>query len=421
MTGGERERERGPGGAAPAGGGRGPGGAAPAGGGHGLRARLPRTPRGRFAAGLAAVVVLFAAAIAILDRLAPAPQGPKSSSFATAPEGLAAYADLLRRAGHPVERRRRDLAGDRLSPERTLVVLDPRAVPPEEARAIGAFVRAGGRLVAGGTSGTAWLEGALGEAPEPGDERDGDARALVPVPETAGVATVGGPGLAGWERAGSALPVLGPPEAPLAVLAVRGAGRALLLASAAPLQNPGLQRADNAALALAAAGPAERPVVFLETVHGYGAATGLAALPADARWMLAGLLLAGLLFAWSHARRLGPPEEEERPLPPPRADYVDALAGALVRTKRPAEVAGPLRAAARERLARRAGLPAGAGDGALREAAERFGLPADETAALLEAPTDLDGALAAGRAHARLGDAVAAGRAHARPGEELRR
>ena len=376
---------------------------APAGGERGLRSRLPRSPRGRLAAGLAAVVVLFGVAVVVLDRLTPAPQGPDSSSFATSPEGLAAYADLLRHAGHPVERRRRELARERLSPERTLVVLDPRGLPPEEARAIGAFVRAGGRLVAGGTSGTAWLEGALDEAPEPGAERDGDARPLVPVPETAGVATVSGPGLAGWGRAGAALPVLGPPEAPLAVLAVRGRGRALLLASAAPLQNRSLRRADNAALGLAAAGPAERPVVFLETVHGYGTASGLAALPADARWLLGGLLLAALLFAWSHARRIGPPEENELPLPPPRADYVDALAGALVRTGRPAEVARPLRAAARERLERRAGLPADASDGALREAAERFGLPADEAAALLQAPRDLEGALAAGRAHARLG------------------
>jgi len=372
---------------------------------RGLRARLPRSPRGRFAAGLVALVLLFAAVVVVLDRLTPTPRGPESSSFATSPAGLAAYADLLRRAGHPVERRRRDLAGERLPPDRTLVVLDPRALPPEEARAIGGFVRAGGRLVAGGTSGTAWLDGALGEGPEPGAERDGDARALVPVPETAGVATVRGSRLAGWARSGSALPVLGPPEAPLAVLAVRGRGRALLLASAAPLQNQHLRLADNAALGLAAAGPAGRPVVFLETVHGYGAATGLATLPAGARWMLAGLLLAGLVFAGSHARRLGPPEEEEPSLPPPRADYVDALAGALVRTKRPADVAGPLRAAARERLAHRAGLAAGAGEDALREAAERFGLPADEAAALLGAPRDLEGALAAGRAHARLVEA----------------
>jgi hypothetical protein len=137
-------------------------------------------------------------------------------------------------------------------------------------------------------------------------------------------------------------------------------------------------------------------------VHGYGEATGLAALPGRARWALLLLALAGLAFCWSRARRIGPPEEAERPLPPPRADYVDALAGALVRTRRPAEVARPLRAAARDALARRAGLPGDAPEAELREAARRAGLGGAETAGRRRAPEDLDGALAAGRALARL-------------------
>ncbi len=142
--------------------------------------------------------------------------------------------------------------------------------------------------------------------------------------------------------------------------------------------------------------------MFLETVHGYGEETGLAALPARIWWMLLGLLLAALAFAWSHARRIGPPEDEERPLPPARGEYVDALAGALARTRRPAEVARPLREAARERLAARAGLPPGAGDDELRAAGERFGLDEDEVRALVTAPVDRDGALAAGRAYSKL-------------------
>jgi hypothetical protein len=171
----------------------------------------------------------------------------------------------------------------------------------------------------------------------------------------------------------------------------------IVLADASPLQNRGLAAQDNAAFALALSTPGE-PVTFLETVHGYGAATGLGALPAGARWGLLGLLLAGLAFAWSHARRIGPPEDAERPLPPPRADYVDALAGSLARTGRPAEVARPLRAAARDGLARRAGLGPDPGDEELRAAAARMQLGDAETAALLREPEDLQGALAAGRA-----------------------
>jgi len=298
-----------------------------------MTAWIPRTPRGRLWAGLAAATAIFCAAIVIIDRLAPAPAGPRSSSYATAPAGLAAYADLLRRAGHPVLRRQRPVAEERVAPGSTLVVLDARAVAPDEARAIGAFVRGGGRLIAGGTRAAPWLDRALGteeltRVPTPG----GAARPLAPVPEIAGVSEVRTADGGAWASLGPALPVLGRPDEPLAVVVRRGRGRALLLADASPLQNRLLGAADNAALGLAAAGRPARPVVFLETVHGYGSATGLAALPARAKWVLAGLLLAGLALVWSRARRLGPPEEEELPLPPPRADYVDALAGALLRT-----------------------------------------------------------------------------------------
>ena len=360
--------------------------------------RGPQSPGGRFALGLVAALGAFSLLVLAIDRLAPQPEGPDSSAYATSPAGLAAYADLLTRNGVRVERRRRPV-GEGAPPARgTLVVLDPRAVDAEEAGAIAAWVRAGGRLVTGGRRGVAGLAGRISE-PLPA-RADGGTRSvpvLAPVPETAGVrsvrAVVGGE----LHSIGGALPLLGTPDAPLATVTRVGRGRVVVLADGSPLQNRGLAREDNAAFALALAG-ADSPVTFLETVHGYGASTGLGALPASARWALLGLLLAGLAFVWSKARRIGPPEDRERPLPPPRADYVDALAGSLARTGRPAEVARPLRAAARDGLARRAGLGPDPRDDELRAAAARFGLDEAETDALLRGPDGLDGALAAGRA-----------------------
>ena len=359
--------------------------------------------RTRFAVAVAAALAVFAIAIVAIDRLSPEPSGPASSSYATAPEGLAAYADLLRRAGHAVTRRREPVAdGERLAGGSTLVVLDPRVLAPREARAIGAFVRGGGRLIAGGTTGTAWLQSALADAPAPGGRGEELVEPTVPVAETSGVDAVLDPEEAAWREPAGGLPVLGDAVEPLAVVASEGRGRAVLVASAAPLQNRALARADNAAFAVAAAGGAERPVAFLETVHGYGAESGLAALPDRVLWAFLGLLLAAVAFAWSHARRIGPPEDEARPLPPARAEYLDALAGALTRTRRPAEVARPLREAARERLASRAGLPRDAGEEQIREAGRRFGLEEEEIGALVTAPVDRDGALAAGRAYSKV-------------------
>ena len=72
---------------------------------------------------------------------------------------------MLERAGHPVRRLRTPIADDAPRADETLIVLDPDVMEPEEARAIGEWVRAGGRLVAGGAGDSGWLEEVIGEAP----------------------------------------------------------------------------------------------------------------------------------------------------------------------------------------------------------------------------------------------------------------
>jgi len=349
---------------------------------------------------LVALVLVFAAVVVALDRLAPTPSGPEGSSYATAPEGAAAYAELLRRAGHPVRRLRTAPAEARLDPASTLVVLDPGGLASDDAGAVGRFVAAGGRLVAAGAS-VAWLRRVVDAPPEWSAAPGGTGRVVVPVAETAGVRAVTFGEGGAWEELGGALPILATPAGPVAAVADQDAGRAVLLADAAPLYNDALARADNAAFGLAAAGGADRPVVFLETVHGYGEASGLAALPGRAVWVLAGLALAAIALVWSMARRLGPAEDEARALAPPRRDYVEALAAALAATGDREGVAGTAARGARLRLEARAGLPPGADDAALRDAATRFGLDEAETAALLGGGDAADG-VAAGRALAKL-------------------
>jgi hypothetical protein len=102
---------------------------------------------------------------------------------------------------------------------------------------------------------------------------------------------------------------------------------------------------------------------------------------------------------WAIGRRFGPPEDERRPLPPPRRRFVDAQALTLARTHMPQDAIAPVRAAARERLARRAALGPEAGEPQIRQAAEGLGLQPDETEAVLGHNPDV---LAAGRALARL-------------------
>ena len=329
------------------------------------------------------------------------PGGPTSSSYATAGDGLAAYAELLARHGHPVDRVRTSLDSAPLDPAATLVLADPGEVSEAEGRAIAAFVAAGGRLVAAGRDVERVLAGLPGGGPEWTDAGVRTGRPVVPAPEVAGVGTVESAGDGAWDNPGGTLPLLGDRDRLLATVASVGGGRVVALADASPLQNRLLARADNAAFGLAIAGGG-RPVAFAEAHHGYGRRTGLGAIPARWRWALAGGFLAAVVWMWSRGRRLGPPDDVAPSTPPPRRAYVDAMAGALARTRQREVIAAPLQERARRRLAARAGVGPDATDDDLRRAARDVPLPPEEVDALFRPCRTDDDFVAAGRALARL-------------------
>lgn len=360
-------------------------------------------PGARRAVAVAAAVLGLNVALAGLEAVTGGsePGGPASSSYATAPEGLAAYAQLLADRGHPVRRLRAGLAEVDLDPAATLVVAGARDVTPSEADAVARFVEAGGRLVVAGADPGPALRRLAGPASwSPAGV--GSARPMVPVPEVAGVTAVVTAERGSWADAGPSLPVLAGGAATLATVATRGAGRVVAVADPSVWHNRLLDEADNAAFGVAAVGAPGRPVDFAEAHHGYGRARGLGAVPWRWRWAAGLALVAAAAFMWSRGRRFGPPEDDERPLPPARRAYVDAVAATLARTGRRAESLAPLQEAARRRLAARTGVGPDAGEGDLRRAAAGLGLaPADVDALFRPAASD-DDVVAAGRALARL-------------------
>jgi Domain of unknown function (DUF4350) len=349
-----------------------------------------------------AVVVAGNLLLELVDEGTRPPSGPRSSSYATASHGLAAYASLLSRNGHPVSRLREAPADASLDSDDTLVVLDPVGLTQADGEAIAAFLDDGGRLLAGGRASSGWLSSILDEPRWSEEAADRSDRRLAPVPEVERVSLVRAGGVGSWREPGGALPALGDEEQTLLAVAAPGAGRALLLADASALHNRWLDEADNAALGLALAGDRGRRVVFAEGVHGYGAATGLAAVPGRWWWALGGLVLAALVYLVACGRRLGPPEREERELPPPRREFVEAVGSLLARTKDAANAGARVQEAARARLAGRLGLSPDASDDEIRAAAARAKLPPDDLAAVLVPVSDERQLLAAGRALARL-------------------
>jgi Domain of unknown function (DUF4350) len=354
---------------------------------------VPRSAEGRAAFGIAAVVAVLVMVTIVVEALVPSPGGPRSSSFATAPDGIAAWADLARRSGREVRALRERPSDDTLPADGTVVVLDPDDFTRVQARALRRFAEDGGRVVAGGRNPGPWVEElAAGLEWERGGEEA--ARVVARTPETDAASALRTAGEGHWAETGDARLVAASADGAIIVVD----GPLALVADPSPLQNRLLAEADNAALALALAGPG--PVTFVESVHGYGAETGLAALPDRFQWALALLGLSGLLLIAARWTRLGPPEPPEEPLFPPRRAYVDALAATLARSRDRTAAVESVRVAARERLARRAALPHDADAGAWAAAARAAGLSDEETRALTSGGDEI----AAGRALAHLSD-----------------
>ena len=362
---------------------------------------LPKSLAARAGLAVLAAIVAVNVVAMLVDALAPSPSGPPSSSFATKPQGLAAWAELARRNGIRV-RALRDAPSERsLGDGGTVAVMDAGHLTGDEARALRAFAERGGRVVAGGQP-AGWTATLLGSDTPPDWEDDGpaSARRAAATPETAGVERVETAGDGRWTGDADAERALAGDEGSLLLTTSAGRGRIALLADTSPLQNRLLDHGDNAALALALSG--RGPLTFVESVHGYGPQRGLAALPARFGWALIGLLLAALVFMAARGRRLGPPERERRELAPPRRAYVDSLAATLARGRQREQAVRPVREEARRRLARRAGLRDDAGEEAWLEAARGAGLD-DEAARALNGPADDDDAVVAtGRALAAL-------------------
>src|SRR5438477_8842193 len=102
----------------------------------GARTGAPVSRRWKRALGAVGVVIVVNAVLALIGSFTGAsPGGATASSYATGDDGLAGYASLLAKAGHPIRRVRRSAADASLDPRTTLVLIDPAFVPADDAQA----------------------------------------------------------------------------------------------------------------------------------------------------------------------------------------------------------------------------------------------------------------------------------------------
>jgi hypothetical protein len=367
-----------------------------------LRERITRVPlAARVVIGVVVALVGLSLGARLLDRSVGGgePTGAPASSFATTPSGLAAYSELLRRYDHPVTRQRGDLVDASLDPASTLMILDPQFLDDADAGEALQFVVNGGRLVIGGTDPDRYLH-QLRDHPPTWTQRGSSTLTTTRQP-FAGIGRVETAGGGTWDDSGSSIAVVGREGDALVTREHVGRGEMFFVADVSPLTNELLAQADNAAFGLTLAREGQ-PVVFAEGVHGYGATRGFAAIPQRWKFAFAGIGLAALALLWARGRRLGPPEDAERALPPPRRAYVDALAVMLERTHDRQDAVAPVRAVVRARIATRAGLPPDARPDDVDRAARTLGFDDDERRVLLRGPESDGDVVVAGRALARV-------------------
>ena len=307
------------------------------------------------------VLVLLAIALVVavlgeLSKQSRGARGPESSSYATSPGGLAALLSLLRAQNIPTKQITtsidKALASGNVQTFDVIVVID-QDLTRAEMEALANHLVSGGRLVAGGRDSGAWLSRVYDRYIERTDGFRPDVRTtlrLAPgaLGEISANSTVDEP----WSvvAAGRPLAWSGVPDrqqtfaldADLNPVAFRLAGLTAL-SETSVLTNQVLAESDNAAFALDLLGPGAdgqlgQPtrVVFAEAGHGFrsGAGSGLAAIPANIRVLLLGLLLSALTWMLAVGRRVGVPDLADRPLAPGRFEHVAAVASLLARAQR---------------------------------------------------------------------------------------
>lgn len=336
-------------------------------------------------------VLLWALALVVVGNLAVAligplfrgdrVTGPFGSSYVTTALGSAGSAEILQAQGLQVHRIRDPLTPDRLDSSQTLIMVEVghSDLADLELSALTSFVESGGRLILAGPDPSGLIDavGPFGVAPEWALGGPLSARSSLPGVDL--VPLSGRAKILSWDGEGVFL--RGDGDEVVGLEWTRVAGTVAWLADAEPFLNRSLAVEDSAGLVVSLV--AGRDVLFDEYHHGYGGESFFELLPDGWSTTLALLAVAGLTWLVSYGRRLGPPEETERRLPPERAVYVESVAGILSRSGDFEEAVAPVSDRAWRLLVSQAGLGAEATVEDVGRAAREAGVPAEEVEAWL--------------------------------------
>jgi hypothetical protein len=241
----------------------------------------------------------------------------------------------------------------------TLILAEPGGAPSAaELDAVGRFLRAGGRVIATGPTGALFIAGSASPAAFD-DSGWHQVNAAAPssfsnaAPEiTLAIAAV-------WSPDVAATPLYVSREGQTVVAHMRvGRGDAMWWAAATPLSNAGLAERGNVEFFLASLGPpAARRVLWDEYFHGDRRSITGTILGSPAKWLLAQFAIVALVIAATYVRRSGPVLALPAPSRLSSLEFVRTIGALYERAHATPVVLEAAEERARDRIARRFGVP----------------------------------------------------------------
>ena len=353
----------------------------------------PTTARRRWRGPVLVVGLVLLAAL-VIAVLGAAPRTGELDPEAASPDGTRALAALLEAQGVRVETVT-DLDAATAGAGRTVLVALPAQLSTRQRDALAAsradlvLLRPDERTL------TALAPGVRPEPvelPEPTEPACGLRAAVL-----AGPVDLAGAAYSTADPAAARCYPTGTPSGAVSLVEVRDRGRTVtVVGDAAPFTNDVLDERGNAALAMDVLGAHPDLLWYLPVPPPAepGQERGTSELlPPGWVWGPVQLLVAGLAIALWRGRRLGRVVTEDLPVVVPAGETVRGRARLYRRAGARDRAAAALRADARRDLAGRLGVPRGAGDGAVVDAAAgRTGWPAGAVGALLAGPPPSDDA-----------------------------
>jgi hypothetical protein len=229
---------------------------------------------------------VFAVLMLIGALLSTSKGAERPTTYSAASAGAKAIYLLLQQSGYQVERWQQ---------------------PVQERAAIDSFLNAGGRVIATGDIGAAFLRATVKRDPV-----EGMTWKRVPAASPSGITRAASsillsPSMS-WGAVTFGIPLYADADADAYVVHVpHGAGEAIWWASSTPLSNAGIREEGNLEFVLACIGPPEGGrVLFDEYVHGHRRTLVASMWRSPAKWVLAQCVVLAFVLIATHSRRSGP-------------------------------------------------------------------------------------------------------------------